>query len=247
VQEGLRCEPRAGAGIEAAGRRFRERERLAVAPRPARPPAPPAELNGRQRRLQTRLIAALLEAIPVEAELDRAQGRARSCYRSIAVLLVELRHECRGPGGEPHDLRGRSFHYRLAVRAAYARAGAHAGAPVPKRLTAGVAYWVRKLLIERYGQRRLYEVGVLRGPLPAPYEPWTRPVDQLPEDPAECLKVVVGILNSLAVDPALVPTEEAVRSATRAVLLLRQKLMKGPKPLPEPAADQPRSPVIAVA
>jgi hypothetical protein len=181
-------------------------------------------LTPRQRTLQCQLVSAIRNAIPVEQDLDRLRQRSHTCYRTIAEVLVELRHEFPGGDGEPFDLRGRSFLYRTAVREAYARAGADAGVPIPKRLTAGVAYWVRKLLTERYGERRLCELGVLRGPVEAAYHRYARLLDDLPDDPSHCLNTIVGILNTLAVDPDLVPTEDVIRSAVRAVLLLRDRL-----------------------
>jgi hypothetical protein len=51
-----------------------------------------------------------------------------------------------------------------------------------------------------------------------------RPAKELPEDPALRLNAVIGILNLLATDPQVVPTEENVRSPGRAALLLQDKL-----------------------
>lgn len=43
---------------------------------------------------------------------------------------------------------------------------------------------------------------------------------------------MIGILNTLAIDPLLIPSEEAVRSALRAVLLLQKKRRGHLKALP---------------
>jgi hypothetical protein len=127
-------------------------------------PSSTIELTCRQRDLQANLAIAIRRAIPAEIDLDKAQQRAQDCYRVIAELLVDLRHEFPGPDGEPYDLQGRSSAYRTAVREAYAQAGADVDRPIPKRLTAGAAYWVRKILIERYGEKALYESGIIRHP-----------------------------------------------------------------------------------
>src|SRR5918998_2429684 len=100
----------------------------------------PIDLTDKQRELQRRLVQALHEALPIEACLEKAERQARSCYKTIAELLIDLRHEFRGPNLERYDLRGRSSGYRSAVREAYAQAGTDIDAPIPKRLTAGVAY-----------------------------------------------------------------------------------------------------------
>ncbi|MGH8934164.1 MAG: hypothetical protein ACRDZO_26870 [Egibacteraceae bacterium] len=145
----------------------------------------------------------------------------------IAELLVDLRHEFPGPNGEPHDLQGRSSPYRIAVREAYSEAGTDLDGPIPKRLTAGVSYWVRKILIERYGEKALYKNGIIRPTIiqgKRCSDPSERMIEGLPKDPADRLALLVGMLNSLAVDPRCAPSEEAVRSAFRAVLLLRNRL-----------------------
>jgi hypothetical protein len=189
------------------------------------PPTMP-ELTTKQRDLQSKLATAIRESIPAEVDLDKAQRRAQGRYQLIAELLVELRHEFPGPDGEQYDLRGRSPAYRIAVREAYAQAGVDTEGAIPKRLTAGVAYWVRKILIERYGESRPGQEQV--APLPAqvhrPAGIVARPAKELPEDPALRLNAVIGILNMLATDPQVVPTEENVRSARRAALLLQDKL-----------------------
>jgi hypothetical protein len=190
-------------------------------------PSAMGEFTPEQLELQEKLVKTIRDAIPVEQQLEGLRERSHSCYRAIAEVLVALRHAFPGGDGEPFDLRGRSHGYRVAVREAYARAGADVGGPIPKRLTAGVAYWVRKLLTDRYGERRLCELGVLRGPVGVAYDSYARLLDDLPDDPTVCLSTIVGILNTLAVDPDVVPTEEVVRSAVRAVLLLRDRLGRG--------------------
>lgn len=190
---------------------------------------PAARLTNQQRDLQSKLAKAIREAIPVELDLDKAQQRAQGCYRIIAELLVDLRHEFPGPKGEPYDLQGRSSSYRAVVREAYGEAGAELDKPLPKRLTAGVAYWVRKILIERYGEKTLYENGTIRGTIIKAdrcFDASCSMIEGLPKDPAVRLDLLVGMLNTLAVDPRLSPSQEAVRSALRAVLLLQKKLPK---------------------
>jgi hypothetical protein len=187
-------------------------------------PSSTIELTCRQRDLQANLAIAIRRAIPAEIDLDKAQQRAQDCYRVIAELLVDLRHEFPGPDGEPYDLQGRSSAYRTAVREAYAQAGADVDRPIPKRLTAGAAYWVRKILIERYGEKALYESGIIRHPPIEVLRHADAMSEGLPRDPSVRLNTVVGILNALAIDPRLIPSEEAVRSALRAVFLLQRKL-----------------------
>ncbi|MGH8908389.1 MAG: hypothetical protein ACRD0K_18250 [Egibacteraceae bacterium] len=184
-------------------------------------------LTGSQRNLQAKLIEAIHEAIPTEVDLEEAVQRAHGCYRKIAQALVDLRHEFPGPNGEPPDLQGRSSPYRIAVRDAYGAVSSDRNGPLPKRLTAGVAYWVRKTLIERYGEKALYENGTIRRiavKVDRCSGPNDRMIGVLPNDPADRLDILISMLNSLAVDPRLAPSEEAVRSAFRAVLLLRNKL-----------------------
>lgn len=185
------------------------------------------ERTSKQRDLQAKLTKAIHDAIPIEGELDKIEQRVQVYYRTIAELLVDLRHEFPGPNGEPHDLKGRSSSYRIAVREAYGTAGADLHSPIPKRLTVGVAYWVRKILLERYGEEALYENGgicrtIVKGDrCPDPND---RKVEGLPKDPANRLEMLIGMLNSLAVDPRLDPSEAAVRAAFRAVMLLRNRL-----------------------
>ncbi len=184
------------------------------------------QLTDKQRDLKSKLAKAVHHAIPVERDLDKAERRAQGCYRIIAELLVELRHEFPGPNGEPHDLQGRSSPYRIAVREAYGEAAADLDGPIPKRLTAGVSYWVRKILIARYGEKTLHENGIIRRTIVQGErcsDPSNR-MEGLPKDPAARLALLIGMLNSLAVDPRCAPSEETVRSAFRAVLLLRNRL-----------------------
>jgi hypothetical protein len=180
-------------------------------------------LSTRVQGLQEELSQAIAGALPWAAEMDRAIEDAQPRYRAVAEVLVALRHQFPAPDGQPHDLRGRSAGYRALVREAYVQAGAEATDPVAKRLTAGAAYWVRKILLERYGDQTLRDMGVIRG---APEDSsrdgrhqvkWRGGLDNLKE--------VVGALNVLATDPDLVPTEELVRSVMRAANLLQQRLM----------------------
>jgi hypothetical protein len=190
-------------------------------------PSSAIQLTDKQRDLQSRLAKTIREAIPVETDLDKVQQRAQGCYRMIAELLVDLRHEFPGPNGESHDLQGRSSSYRAAVREAYAKAGAEIDRPIPKRLTAGVAYWVKKILVVRYGEKALYENGTIRRMIVKTgrcSDASANMIDGLPQEPAVRLDILVGMLNTLAVDPRLNPSQEAVRSALRAVLLLQKKL-----------------------
>ncbi|MGH8908870.1 MAG: hypothetical protein ACRD0K_20845 [Egibacteraceae bacterium] len=189
---------------------------------------PPAiGLTSAQQDLQTKLAEVISKAIPAETELGNAQERAQDCYRTIGELLVDLRHEFPGPDGEPHDLQGRTSAYRKAVRDAYALAGADFSGPIPKRLTVGAAYWVRKILIERHGERTLYDSGIIRRPPIQAHrgaDTVAKAAQGSANDPTARLNTAIGILNTLAVDPRLMPSEEAVRSALRAVLLLQRRL-----------------------
>jgi hypothetical protein len=184
-------------------------------------------LTEKQAELQAELVGVIREAVPVQSSLDQMYERADRAYHRIAEILVELRHEFKGPNGEAHDLKGRSVGYRLAVREAYEHAGAHAGQPVPKRLTAGVAYWVKKILLERYGEATLFRLGVVRPLDNIAHQPAPSARCQLPDDPDRCLTAVVGLLNELATDPRVVPTREVVRSVLRAVRLLQVKVDAG--------------------
>jgi hypothetical protein len=105
------------------------------------------------------------------------------------------------------------------------RAGAEATNPVAKRLTAGAAYWVRKILLERYGEQRLRDMGVIRVAAQDSPRYGRLQLKGSADNGLDNLKEVVGALNVLATDPDLVPTEELVRSAMRAANLLQQRLM----------------------
>jgi hypothetical protein len=187
------------------------------------PPQSTPYLGLREHPLQAKLVETLRQAIPLQNALESASTRAQRSYAEIAAILVDLRHEFKGPGGEEFDLRGRSAMYRQVVRSAYIQSGVNADHAISKRITVGVAYWVRKILIERYGRERLCEMGILYGPSKVERR-ISRSFDNLPENPAACLDVVVGILNQLVTHPELVPSEEVVRSAVRAVGILRQRL-----------------------
>lgn len=124
-------------------------------------------------------------------------------------------------------MRGRSLGYRKVVRLAYKEAGADTTGPVHKRLTAGVAYWVRKLLVDQYGESALRSMGVLHiSGSEAIGSVRASPI-ALHGDRADCLARVVRLLNELAVDPTFMPSEDAVRSASRAVQILQAKLARG--------------------
>jgi hypothetical protein len=180
-------------------------------------------LTTSQAALQARLVEALRVAVPEAGAVTQAIARADHAYRQVAEVLVELRHEFRTSNGQP-DLQGRSPGYRVAVRKAYVRAGALGRGPIEKRLTAGVAYWVRKLLIEQYGEDDLYRLGVLKLGDNVVREPISWRQCRLPEDPEARLLAVVGLLNELAADTRVVPTAELMRSALRAMRLLKQRL-----------------------
>lgn len=181
-------------------------------------------LTPRQFALQEELVRAIRNAIPPTHHVDEALRSAEVSYEAIAVVLVALRHEFTAADGKTPDLRGRSRGYREIVHQAYAQAGANGDGPIEKRLTAGVSYWVRKLLIERYGEEKLRDFGVL----PVGSFASVAPGGLLPpsdvEDPVRCMLTVVDLLNRLATDPTFVPSEDIVRSAARAVVLLQHKL-----------------------
>lgn len=175
-------------------------------------------LSKRQQELQEELSRAVQGALPWAIKVNKLIERAQSQYKSVAEVLVALRHEFPGPDGQPHDLRGRSAGYRMVVRSAYVQAGAESNGPVEKRLTAGVAYWVRKLLVETYGEQKLREMGVIS-------EARGAKAKKINDNGLSSLADVVGALNLLASDPNLIPTEELVRSAIRAANLLQQRLV----------------------
>lgn len=181
----------------------------------------------RQKELQKELSHAIGIALPLASTIDDNLRRMQSPYERVARVLVMLRHECSGPDGRAHDLNGRSAAYRTIVRRAYVQAGADPDSSVSKRLTAGTAYWVRKLLLDRYGEQKLLEMGVIsrkRSSAAPDRQTKLSPTDQ---DKLTALQEAVGALNTLASDPELVPTENLVHAAVRAVDLLRQKLTNG--------------------
>lgn len=202
----------------------RPRRHLRVAaPRAAVAQSDSLSLTTSQAALQAKLVEALRVAVPEAGAVTRAIARADHAYRQVAEVLVALRHDFRTSSGQP-DLQGRSPGYRAAVRKAYVRAGALGRGPIEKRLTAGVAYWVRKLLIEQYGEEALYRLGVLKLGDNVVREPISWRQCRLPQDPDERLLAVVGLLNELAADTRVVPTAELMRSALRALRLLKQRL-----------------------
>jgi len=184
----------------------------------------PAVGNGRCLELQERLTRAIREAIPAAVKAERAETRADSTYRAIADVLVALRHEFKASDTGAPDLRGRSVGYRMVVRESYAAAGVEVDGPIGKRVTVGVAYWVRKLLLEQYGERALSEMGVLRPYSFASVTPHSFFDTPVYDDPDETFSNVVGVLNRLAIDPNFIPSEDAVRSVLRAVAILESKL-----------------------
>lgn len=184
-------------------------------------------LTPEQEALRDRLVATVRVALRSEEEVQRSLERADSRYRAVAQVLVDLRHSFPGPDGELCDLRGRSAGYRLAVRSAYEAVGGFVGGPVPKRLTVGVSYWVRKMLIDQYGEEQLTRLGVLRGHLRVAHTGGSWVLESLPEHPTQCLHAIVGVLNALVIDPKVEPTEELVRAAQRAVVLLQRRLPSG--------------------
>ena len=205
------------------------RPKPACVPRPFTAVDDEHDAHADHQRLKHRLTRALHQALEAEERCEQAHQQASHRYRSVAEVLIELRHAFPGVDGETCDLRGRSPSYRRAVREAYGAIGAEATKPIPKRLTVGVSYWVRKLLIERYGERRLAEeFGVVAGrSRPAPRAGSLHAIESLPDDRTQCLSQVVGLLNTLVADPALEPTEELVRAAQRAVALLLDRLAAG--------------------
>jgi len=113
--------------------------------------------------------------------------------------------------------------YRRTVRLCYAKAGIETEGPLTKRVTAGVAYWVRQLLIEEFGETKLRELGVLRQDSFASVTPRSFFEVRQYDDPDECFATVVRLLNSLAVDPSFMPSEDALRSAVRAISLIQSR------------------------
>lgn len=77
--------------------------------------------------------------------------------------------------------------------------------------------------MERYGEKALYDGGIIRQlHVETHRHGHGDAAEGLPKDPAVRLHTVIGILNTLAIDPRLVPSEEAVRSALRAMSCCRR-------------------------
>lgn len=176
--------------------------------------------------LTSRLECAIRASLQPTVDAEQAFERAQSSYQKIARVIVEVRHQFRGPHGETHDLRGQSAGYRQVVRDAYRRAGVRADGPLAKRITAGVAYWVRKELVERYGEDRLRQLGVLPvAERPTPSQPGAMVDRVLRGVPVEQQALeVVGLLNWLATTPSVPCSEELVEAATRAIIRLRERV-----------------------
>lgn len=181
-------------------------------------------LSGRQRELQKQLSRAIGAALPRVRKITDALRETQSPYRRVAEVLVMLRHEFPDPNGEGPDLSGRSAAYRAVVRGAYVQAGADPNGPLPKRLTAGTAYWVRKILLERYGTNGLHAIGASPRRSISAIRDRQQRSSYTGDDKLRDLQEAVGVLNVLASDPEIIPTEELARAAMRAVELLRQKL-----------------------
>jgi hypothetical protein len=177
-----------------------------------------AQPSQRQLELQVDLIDALARAVVAGRECDVTQQSAQSAYCEVAKVLVALRHEFRTGDGVTPDLKGRSAGYRRIVRLAYEQVGATDGGPIEKRLTASTSYWVRKLLVDRYGEDRLREIGVM----PRRRRVTRRPVERL-SDPQESLATAADILNMLVADLSFRPSRQTLCSVARAVTLLQQK------------------------
>jgi hypothetical protein len=177
--------------------------------------APP---TARQLMLQRDLVHALANALVAGRESDEVLQSAAHAYRNVALVLVELRHEFTTSDRRTPDLKGRSAGYRRTVRCAYEQVGATGGGPIEKRLTAGTAYWVRKLLLERYGERRLRELGALPRRRVV-----RRALDRLAYDPHASFTTAADILNTLAANFSFNPSDQTLRSVARAVVLLQRR------------------------
>lgn len=183
--------------------------------------------------LKRHLTEAIAAALPAVYGLDAALQSTSHSYEAIARVLVDLRHEFRTPDGVSPDLKGRSRGYRRLVREAYESAGVHGQGPIEKRMTVGVAYWVRKLLVDRYGEEALRELGVLPGMSAASMIPRPRRDRRRSGDPSACLVAVVALLNELAIDPGLMVDEDVVRSAARAISLIQRRVSSRPSESPQ--------------
>jgi hypothetical protein len=189
-----------------------------------------------QVELERGLTDAVREALRLAGKAEASDADCIPAYRQVAEILVNLRHQFKGPDGETADLRGRSAGYREIVHRAYEAAGASSEGPIHKRLTVGVAYWVRKLLIQRYGEVALRGMGLLPAKLPAVAN--RRSALSIPtfDDPAKCFDAVVGLLNQLASDPMFIPGEDGVRSARRAVHMLEMRVSRSNLSIPHGSA-----------
>lgn len=194
----------------------------------------------RRSDLQAQLVEVIRRALPDVHNVSDALQAADRSYAVIAGVLVALRHEFHGPDGSP-DLRGRSRGYRRLVRTAYEQAGVARKDPLEKRLTVGVAYWVRKLLVERYGERALREWGVIPDASAASVVSRSLGAMAARRDASACFMAMVEILNQLATDPVFVPSEDLVRSAARAIALLHRRTRPGPATTPQPDSASLRS------
>lgn len=187
---------------------------------------PTISLSARQQELQTQLSDAIGAALPWVRQVGDTIRAAQSPYRGVAKVLVVLRHEFRGANGQAYDLRGRSAPYRAVVRKAYVLAGSDPDSSISKKLTAGTAYWVRKILLTKYGEAELRRMGVISpGKSFSPASGERIAQRWIGHNGLKDLDEVVGALNVLASDPEMVPSEELVRAASRAVRILEQKLI----------------------
>jgi hypothetical protein len=175
--------------------------------------------NQQLQQLENQLVRTLSEALTAARVCERAAQSAQSSYLAVARVLVALRHQFTTSDGRTPDLQGRSAAYRRTVRKAYEQVGGIGEGPIAKRLTAGTAYWVRRLLVEQYGERALYEMGAL------PRRRVVRPaLERLSSDPDESLTEAANILNMLAANLSFQPSEQTMRSVARAVILLQRRL-----------------------
>jgi len=180
--------------------------------------APKETLTPCQLRLRAELIDVLTHALSVGRESEVALQAAQRSYHEVAKVLVELRHEFTTSDGRTPDLKGRSAGYRRIVRSAYERVGAAGSGPIEKRLTAGTAYWVRRILLDRYGETGLHAMGALPR-----QRVIRRSLERLSSDPHESFARAAGILNLLATDLAFSPDDQILRSVARAVVLLQRR------------------------
>ncbi len=170
--------------------------------------------------LVDQLAIALRDAVPLTKQLEDATSTVRTTYRDVAEIVVALRHQFAGPAGETHDLRGRSRDYRIAVRAAYESAGVDPNTRVARRITVGVAYWVRNLLLEQYSEEELLKMGVIAR---SARHSW-RMSDTVTTGPDDVMSIALGMLNELAADTHFVPCPEAFTSLMRAAALLKHRI-----------------------